>query len=180
MVNPNPNQEIKYTKLFINNRFVDATSGKTFATLNPTNGKVLAHIAEADATDANLAVEAARKAVHRGSPWRLLEGSVRGHLLYRLADLIQRDLEILVNLEALDTGKLFTDAIHDVKESVQTLRYYAGYADKIHGRTNQTEEQDLLTYTRKEPIGVVGVIARFEHPVLAFARIVSPILVAGN
>lgn len=176
----NPIQEIKFTKLFINNRFVDAKSGKTFATINPTTGKVLAHIAEGDKYDVDLAVEAARKAVHRGSPWRLLETSVRGQLLYRLADLIKRDLEILATLETLDTGKLFADAVRDATHAIDTFRYYAGYTDKLHGRTIPTEEQDFFTYTRKEPIGVVGLIASFEHPVVAFARNVGPALAAGS
>jgi aldehyde dehydrogenase (NAD+) len=176
----NPGQEIKYTKLFINNRFVDAKSGKTFATVNPTTGKVLAQIAEADKYDVDFAVEAARKAVHRGSPWRLLEGSVRGQLLHRLADFMKRDLEILANLETLDTGKLYVDAVRDVTHSIETLRYYAGYTDKLHGRTIPTEEQDLFTYTRKEPIGVVGLIATFEHPIVSFAQQVGPALAAGS
>lgn len=176
----NPNQEIKFTKLFINNRFVDAKSGKTFTTVNPTTGKVLAHVAEGDKYDVDLAVEAARKAVHRGSPWRLLEAQVRGQLLYRLADVIKRDLEILANLETLDTGKLYVDAARDVTHAIETIRYYAGYTDKLHGRTIPTEEQDFFTYTRKEPIGVVGLIATFEHPIVSFARKVGPALAAGS
>lgn len=176
----NPNQEIKFTKLFINNRFVDAKSGKTFVTINPTTGKVLAHVAEGDKQDVDLAVEAARKAVHRGSPWRMLLPSVRGQLIARLADLIKRDLEILASLETLDTGKLYADAVRDVTHAIDTIRYYAGYTDKLHGRTIPTEEQDFFTYTRKEPIGVVGLIATYEHPIVSFARKVGPALTAGS
>lgn len=175
----NPNQEIKFTKLFINNRFVDAKNGKTFATINPATGKKLADIAEGDKYDVDLAVEAARRAVHRGSPWRLLQAAVRGQLLSRLADLIKRDLEVLASLEALDTGKLYKDAVLDVNHAIDTIRYYAGYTDKLHGRTIPTEEQDMFTYTRKEPIGVVGLIASFEHPIVSFARKVGPALAAG-
>lgn len=176
----NPNQELKYTKLFINNRFVDAKSGKSFEAFNPATGKVLAKIAEGDKFDVDLAVEAARKAVHRGSPWRLLDASVRGQLLYRLAELFKRDLNVLANLETLDTGKPYLDAVREVNHSIDTLRYYAGYADKIHGKTYPSDGQELLTYTRKEPIGVVGLIATFDHPIVMFSHKVAPALAAGS
>lgn len=176
----NPSQEIKFTKLFINNRFVDAKSSKTFTIINPTTGKVLARIAEGDKYDVDLAVEAARKAVHRGSPWRLLLPSVRGQLIARLGEFIKRDMDILANLETLDTGKLYTDAVRDVTHAFETIIYYAGYTDKLHGRTIPTEEQDFFTYTRKEPIGVVGLISNYESPIVSFARKVAPALAAGS
>lgn len=175
----NPNQEIKYTKLFINNRFVDSKTGKTFHTINPATGKPLAKISEGDKTDVDFAVEAARKAVHRGAPWRLLDASKRGQLLHRLADVFKRDIIILANLESLDTGKPFHSAVRDVNHAIDTLRYYAGYADKVHGRTIPSDGLDLMTYTRREPAGVVAHILSYDHPLALLTWKWGPALAAG-
>lgn len=101
---------ISLPQLFINNEFVDAASKKTFATTNPATGKKIADIAEGDKVDVDLAVKAAKKAFARGSVWRNMDGSVRGYLMNKLADLIDRDSTILANLESLDNGKTFAAA----------------------------------------------------------------------
>lgn len=178
-VKMNPNQDIKFTKLFINNRFVDAKTGKVFQKICPVTGKVLTKIAEGDKYDVDLAVEAALRAVHRGSAWRLLDASKRGFLLYRLADLVQRDFDILVNLETIDTGKVFKSVVRDVEDTISILRYYAGWADKLHGKVLPCDCEDLMAYTLKEPIGVVGLIATYIDPLLTFVRKVAPALTAG-
>lgn len=98
------------SQLFINNEFVDAVSKKTFATINPATGKKIADIAEGDKVDVDLAVKAAKAAFARGSKWRDMDGSTRGYLMNKLADLIDRDSNILANLEALDNGKSFVAA----------------------------------------------------------------------
>ncbi|KAG5674138.1 hypothetical protein PVAND_004123 [Polypedilum vanderplanki] len=94
----NLNQEIKYTKLFINNEFVESVTKKTFVTSNPANGKKLADVAEGDKDDVNLAVEAAKKAFKESSEWRNMDQSARARLMHKLADLIDRDSDIIANV----------------------------------------------------------------------------------
>jgi len=163
---------------FINNEFVDAQSGKTFPTINPANEKKLADIAEGDKADVDLAVAAAKKAFARGSEWRNMDASARGKLLNRLADLIERDTNILANLETLDNGKSFDDSPFDIQISCDTLRYYAGFADKIHGNTIPADG-NLFSYSRKEPIGVVGQIIPWNYPLLMASWKWGPALAAG-
>ncbi|KAG5672905.1 hypothetical protein PVAND_002993 [Polypedilum vanderplanki] len=174
----NPNQEIKYTQLFINNEFVDSVNKKTFVTSNPANGKKLADVAEGDKADVDLAVEAAKKAFARGSEWRNLDASARGKLLHKLADLIDRDSDIIASIESLDNGKPFIMAKADINFSSTVLRYYAGYADKVHGRTVPSDG-NLFSYIRKEPVGVVGQIIPWNFPVLMLSWKWAPALAAG-
>lgn len=129
--------DVKHTQLFINNTFVDAVSGKTFATTNPANHEVLAHVAEAEAADVNKAVAAAKAAFKRGSAWRTMDASQRGQLLVKLAAAVERDASILAKLDSLDNGKTFKDALAvDVGLAIKCFRYYAGWADKarFYGR----------------------------------------------
>jgi len=173
------NPKIEFTKLFINNEFVNAKSGKTFETVNPANGKVIANVAEADAADVNLAVKAAKDAFKLGSPWRTSDAGHRGELMMKLADLMERDLEHLAALESLDNGKPFVIAKHvDVPACIATLRYYAGWADKIHGKTIPVRG-DFFSYTRHEPIGVAGQIIPWNFPLLMQAWKLGPALAAG-
>src|SRR3954452_5242079 len=97
--------QIKQTKILISNNWVDSVSGKTFETINPATGEVIAKVAEADAPDVDLAVKAARKAFHSKGPWRTMSASERGKLLNRLADLIEKNVDELAMLESLDNGK---------------------------------------------------------------------------
>lgn len=175
----NPNQEIKYTKFFINNRFVESKNGKRFEVYNPSTGKILTEVFEGDELDVELAAEAALRAVHRGSIWRSLDASKRGQLLYRLAEVFKRDRNVLANLESLDTGKPFHSALREVDHSIDILRYYAGYADKIHGHTIPSDGYNLMTYTRKEPVGVVGLILSYDHPLAMLTWKWGPALAAG-
>nr|TKV93896.1 hypothetical protein SEVIR_9G259200v2 [Setaria viridis] len=153
--------EIKFTKLFINGEFVDPVSGDTFETRDPRTGNVLAHIAEADKADADLAVKAAREAFDHGT-------YERGRTMNRLADLVEQHTEELAALDGADAGKLLLlGKLMDIPFAEQTLRYYAGAADKYQG------------YTLKEPIGVVGIIIPWNFPSLMFFLKVSPALAAG-
>ena len=147
--------EVKYTKLFINNEFVDAHSGKTFPTIDPSNEEVICEIAEGDKVDVDKAVKAAQKAFEFGSTWRTMDASARGNLIYKLADLMEQNSEYIAQLDTVDNGKPFSTAVEDVEYSVACLRYYAGYADKIHGDTIPCDG-NFFSYTRKEPVGVVG------------------------
>ncbi|XP_063217990.1 aldehyde dehydrogenase 1A1-like [Bacillus rossius redtenbacheri] len=174
----NKNVQIKFTKLFINNEFVDAVSGKTFPTINPTNGKKIIDVAEGDKADVDRAVEAASAAFSRGSPWRTMDASARGKLIYKLATLMERDAEYLANLESLDNGKAYGDSLFDINFSSDIFKYYAGWADKIHGNTCPADGP-VLTMTRKEPVGVVGQIIPWNYPVLMLSWKWGPALAAG-
>jgi len=172
------NPKIKYTKLFINNEFVDAKSGKTFPTLNPCTGEKIVDISEGDKADVDAAVAAARAAFAPGSPWRTLNASDRGKLLHKLADLLDRDRVYLAAVETLDNGKPYGDSDFDITCSIDTLRYFAGWPDKIHGDTIPVDGP-FMTFTRKEPIGVVGSIIPWNYPLMMAAWKIAPALATG-
>ncbi|CAH0714533.1 unnamed protein product, partial [Brenthis ino] len=170
--------EIKYTKLFINNEWVDAVSKKKFPTINPQNETVITEVAEGDKADVDLAVDAAVKAFHRYSEWRLLDASQRGRLLLKLADLIERDVKYLGELETLDNGKPVSQATTEAAWSAQIIRYYAGKADKILGNTIPADGE-VLSMTLKEPVGVCGQILPWNYPIPMFVWKIAPALAAG-
>src|ERR1700692_1398774 len=121
--------------MFIGGKWADSVSGKTFATLNPCTGEAICQVAEGDKADVDLAVKAARKAFETG-PWAKMNGSDRGRLIYKLADLIDKNKEELAALESLDNGKPYKDALAaDLPLTIKCPRYYAGWADKIQGKT---------------------------------------------
>ncbi|KAG7207980.1 hypothetical protein KM043_009560 [Ampulex compressa] len=170
--------DIKYTQLFINNQFVEAASGKKFSTINPANGNVIAEISESDKADVDKAVLAAKQAFAKGSAWREMDASSRGQLIHTFADLIERDLDYIARLEALDNGKTYASAVMDIQASISTLRYYAGWCDKICGHTIPTEDGNF-TLTRKEPVGVVGQIIPWNYPFMMLAWKWGPALATG-
>ncbi|XP_055585639.1 aldehyde dehydrogenase X, mitochondrial [Uranotaenia lowii] len=174
----NPSQEIKYTKLFINNQFVDSKSGKTFPTINPATGQNIVDVSEGDQADVDAAVQAAKAAFARNSSWRQMDASARGKLLNKLADLMERDINVLANLESLDNGKAFGDSVFDMNCAIDTFRYYAGWADKVHGSTVPSDGP-VMTFIRKEPIGVVGQIIPWNYPVLMLTWKWAPALAVG-
>ncbi len=170
---------ISATRLLINNQWIPSISGKTFATINPSTGEEICQIAEADSADVEHAVKAARTAFEHG-PWRKMPASERGRLLNRLADLIEQNADELARLESLDNGKPFSIAkAVDVPASVSTFRYFAGWADKIHGKTIPIDG-DYFCYTRHEPVGVVGQIIPWNFPMLMLAWKLAPALATGN
>jgi len=172
--------EIKYTKLFINNEWVDAIGGKTFDSINPSTGERVTSVAEGEKADVDRAVAAATAAFHRHAPWRRMNASDRGHLLYKLADLIERDREYLAQLETLDNGKPFKDSYHvDLELVIRCFRYYAGWADKNHGK-NIPIDNGSMCYTRHEPVGVCGQIIPWNFPLLMMAWKWGPALATGN
>lgn len=171
---------IKQTKILIGNKWVDSVSGKRFDTINPATGDVLANVAEADAADVDLAVKAARKAFHSKAPWRRMSASERGQLLNRLADLIEKNIEELATLESLDNGKpRHVARTADLPLVLGCYRYYAGWADKIQGKTIPISG-DYFCYTRHEPVGVVGQIIPWNFPLLMQAWKLAPALACGN
>jgi aldehyde dehydrogenase (NAD+) len=178
-VPPEVDIPVLVTRLLINNRWVASRSGKTFATINPSTGEEICQVAEADATDVDLAVEAARAAFEVG-PWRKMKASERGRLLHRLADLIEKNAEELARIESLDSGKPFSVAkAVDIPKTIACYRYFAGWADKVQGKTIPIDG-DFLCYTRHEPIGVVGQIIPWNYPMLMQAWKLAPALATGN
>jgi aldehyde dehydrogenase (NAD+) len=170
--------EVRETECFIGGRWTPAASGKTFETINPATEQVICEVAEGDAADVDLAVEAARQAMNEG-PWGKMDARDRGALLYKLADIIERDLDELAALESLDNGKPVSDAsAADLPLVVDCLRYYAGWADKIHGKTIPVRG-DFFVYTRREPVGVAGQIIPWNFPMLMAAWKWGPALAAG-
>ncbi|MGA8741197.1 MAG: aldehyde dehydrogenase family protein [Terracidiphilus sp.] len=166
-------------KLLIANRWVASESGKTFTTINPSTGEEICQVAEADAADVERAVRAARSAFEHG-PWRSMRASERGRLLHRLADLIESNVDQLARLESLDNGKPVSVAkAVDVAKTVACYRYFAGWADKVHGKTIPIDG-DFLCYTRHEPMGVVGQIIPWNFPMLMMAWKLAPALATGN
>src|SRR5262245_13867216 len=169
---------IKLTRLLINNQWAEASDGGTFDTLNPATGEVIAKVSAATATDVDRAVQAARKALESG-PWKKMDAADRGRLLFKLADLIEKEAEPLAALESLNSGKTITDARGDLQGVVNTLRYYAGWADKIEGRTVPVRGP-FLSYTLRQPVGVVGQIIPWNFPLLMLAWKWGPALACGN
>jgi len=177
-IQPIKDIKIKYTQIFINNKWVNSKSGKTFPDINPVTGEKTVDIQEADKADVELAVAAAKKAFALDSPWRRIDASARGNYLAKLADLLTRDLQTLATLECLDVGKPFATAIGDIQGAAKIIRYYSGFADKICGRTIPVDGE-YFTYTRMEPIGVVGAILPWNFPLFLLAAKVGPALAAG-
>ena len=167
------------TRLLINNEWVPSESGKTFSTFNPATGEELARISEADAADVDKAVRVARNAFERG-PWRKTNASERGRLLNRLADLVEQNADQLATLETLDNGMPLSVARHvAVPLIVGHFRYFAGWADKNHGKTIPING-DYFCYTRHEPVGVVGQITPWNFPLLMYGMKLGPALSMGN
>merc|ERR1712088_22196 len=143
-------------------------------------GETICTVQEGDRADVEMAVSAARKAFSLGSTWRTMDASARGQLLNRLADLIERDRLYLASLESLDNGKPFQDAYNiDLGLTIKCYRYYAGWADKNHGKTIPVDGP-FLSYTRHEPVGVCGQIIPWNFPLLMQAWKLGPALAAGN
>ncbi len=171
--------QVRATKLLIGNQWLDSESGKTFETINPATGEPICRVAEADAPDVDKAVKAARAAFSSG-PWPKMPAAERGRLLYKLADLIEANAEELARLETLDNGKPLRDSrTIDLPLTIATYRYYAGWADKIQGRTIPIAGP-YFCYTRLEPVGVVGQIIPWNFPLLMQAWKIAPAVAAGN
>ncbi|XP_057866408.2 uncharacterized protein LOC131073916 isoform X2 [Cryptomeria japonica] len=169
---------VKYTKLFINGEFVDSVSGKTFETFDPRTEEVITSVSEATTEDVDLAVKAARAAFDHG-PWPRMSGQERGRILNKYADLIQEHCEQLATLETWDGGKPLDIVKHfDMQEALGILRYYTGYADKIHGLTLKMNGP-YQGYTLQEPIGVCGQIIPWNFPLIMFFLKISPALACG-
>ena len=165
------------TDLFINNEWRPAASGKRFPVVNPATEEVLAEVAAGDAADVDNAVRAA-KACFESAAWRDLSARKRGRILFKAADLLENRLDEFARLESMQNGKTLFEAKIELTMTVNTLRYYAGWADKIVGDTLPVEGP-FFAYTLREPVGVVGAIVPWNFPLNIASWKFAPALAAG-
>jgi aldehyde dehydrogenase (NAD+)/phenylacetaldehyde dehydrogenase len=165
-------------KLFINGEWISPSSGEYFQTINPANDNVLSDIPVADYQDVDRAVEAALKAF--ATVWRQkITPAQRDGLLWKFAALLERDKQILMELETLDNGKPLEKAEYDVNGAINHFKYYAGWATKIEGNTIPVDSEKLV-FTTKEPLGVVGLIVPWNFPLMIASWKLAPALACGN
>ncbi len=163
--------------LLIDGQRVPSVSGRTFTTLNPATEQVIATIAEGNEVDVDRAVAAARRAFE--GPWSTMRAAERGHILFRLVELMKTHAGEIAALESLDAGKPISGVLRqDLPAAIDTLTYYAGWADKISGETVSTRS-DALTYTLREPVGVVAVIVPWNFPLMIGMWKLAPALACG-
>ena len=165
-------------RLFIGGEWVDAAGGATFETVHPATGETLAAVAEAGPADVDAAVAAARRAFDEGA-WVRLDAADRARILWRMADLVEARREELARLEVLDNGKPLREAQIDITQAADAFRYYAGWCTKLQGDTIPVRG-NVLNYTLREPLGVVGAIIPWNFPLLMASWKVAPALACAN
>ncbi|KAF4626061.1 hypothetical protein G7Y89_g12098 [Cudoniella acicularis] len=175
---PNGKKYIQPTGLLINNEWVKSSNEQKIATINPTDESEITSVYAATADDVDTAVAAARKAFKDPS-WRDISPTDRGNLMIKLSDLAAEHAEILATIETWDNGKTYNDSLGDVEEVKACLRYYGGYADKIHGQTIDVGPAKFA-YTIREPVGVCGQIIPWNYPLAMAAWKLGPALACGN
>jgi aldehyde dehydrogenase (NAD+) len=164
-------------QLLIDGHRVPSSSGRTFKSLNPATEEVIATIAEGNEADVDRAVAAARRAFE--GPWRTMRAAERGHLLLKWAELLKRHADEIIEIESLDGGKpISATTRQDFPAAIDTLTYYAGWADKITGDVVPTRD-DALTYTMREPVGVVAAIVPWNFPLMIGMWKLAPALACG-
>ncbi len=164
-------------QLLIDGHRVPSSSGRTFKSLNPATEEVIATIAEGNEADVDRAVAAARRAFE--GPWRTMRAAERGNLLLKWAELLKRHADEIIEIESLDGGKpISATTRQDFPAAIDTLTYYAGWADKITGDVVPTRD-DALTYTMREPVGVVAAIVPWNFPLMIGMWKLAPALACG-
>ncbi|MBZ5753548.1 aldehyde dehydrogenase family protein [Metabacillus rhizolycopersici] len=170
---------MKHYKLFIDGKWVDALSGKTFESLNPATGEVNAVVAEAGREDVDLAVKAARKAFESG-PWADMAPGDRGRLLYKVAQALWDKADMLAEVETRDNGLPINETkFIAMPAMIDVLEFYAGLANKVQGST-LASPNNRFNYTLKEPVGVVGAIVPWNFPLMLTMWKLAPALATGN
>lgn len=165
-------------RLFIDGEWVESIEGNTFTTINPATGEVLAIIHEAGEKDVDAAVEAASKAFEEG-PWSKISSYDRSRLMHKLADLMERDFDVLAQLDTLDNGKSIREMKEaDLPNAIEQLRYYAGWTTKMTGQTIPISNS-YFNYTQHEPVGVVGQIIPWNFPIMMALWKIAPALATG-
>lgn len=167
------------TRAFIGGEFKSAKSGKTFATVNPATGKVLAQVAETDKADLDEAVAIARRTFESGS-WSKAAPKDRKKVLLKFADLIEKNIEELALIETLDNGKPYADALGaDLPDVIETIRWHAETIDKLYDQVSPTP-RNIVSMIVREPVGVVGTVIPWNFPLATLAWKIGPSLAAGN
>ncbi|UYO34963.1 betaine-aldehyde dehydrogenase [Bacillus zhangzhouensis] len=165
--------------LFIDGQWVGAKSNDTRDIINPFNQEVIATVSEGSRNDAQLAIKAARKAFDQGD-WANLPGLERGNIVFKIAELIRRDLDELAKLESLDTGKTLEESKADMDDIANVFQYYAGLADKDGGEIISSPIPNSKSELVREPVGVCGQITPWNYPLLQASWKIAPALAAGN
>ncbi|CAJ0933258.1 unnamed protein product, partial [Mesorhabditis belari] len=170
-------------ELFIDGKFQASSSGRTYETINPATEKVICSLPKANVEDVNKAVAAAKKAFEEGE-WSKMSARERGKRLFKLADLMEQHKEELATLESIDSGAVYTLALKThVGMSIDTWRYFAGWCDKIEGTTipiTDARPNKNLCITKREPVGVVGLITPWNYPLMMLSWKMAACLAAGN
>jgi (Z)-2-((N-methylformamido)methylene)-5-hydroxybutyrolactone dehydrogenase len=170
--------EIRDYEMLVGGEWIGARSGRTFESVNPYSGAVWATAPEAEAEDVDRAVRAARDAFDEG-PWRTMTGTERARLMRRLAELIADNADALARVESTDNGKLLKEMVGQLRALPEWYFYFAGAADKLQGDTIPSDKPNFFVYTRKEPVGVVGMILPWNSPLLLLTWKLAAALAAG-
>ncbi|MBS4190577.1 betaine-aldehyde dehydrogenase [Bacillus sp. FJAT-49705] len=166
-------------KMHIDGSWIEAKSQATRKIINPSNQELIATVAEGNEEDAVLAIRAARKTFDQGS-WASTPANLRGKLIYKIAELIERDKSELAHLETLDTGKTLIESKGDMEDIAEVFRYFAGLADKNAGEMIESPIPNSISKVVREPIGVCALIMPWNYPLLQAAWKIAPALAAGN
>jgi acyl-CoA reductase-like NAD-dependent aldehyde dehydrogenase len=172
------NKEIRVpTRLFINNEFTISSDNLEMEVINPASEEIICKVSCGSEKDADKAINAAFTAYF--GPWAKLTGDDRAKLLFKLADLFEKNIADFAYLESLDNGKILRDSIDDMEEALKYIRYYGGWADKIEGKSFPCTGNMTIS-TRRIPYRVVGLISPCNYPLLMSAWKIFPALAAGN
>lgn len=165
-------------KLYINGQWRDSQNGHTFPTINPATEEEVIKVAEAFEDDINAAIQAARNAFDSG-PWPKMSGHERGRILFKIGDLILKYGEELAYRETIDMGMLYKHSIATTHTAANMFYYYSGWSSKIEGSVKPVDGE-FLTYTLREPLGVVCAITPFNFPIVLSVIKFAPALTCGN
>jgi aminomuconate-semialdehyde/2-hydroxymuconate-6-semialdehyde dehydrogenase len=174
-----PKQGVIDQKMFIDGKYVDAASGQTFESRNPSTNEVIAKVAKGDASDADRAVRAARKAFDEG-PWPKMPVAERSAILMKVGAGIKKRLDELSELETLDQGKPIRESSHlDIPRSAYNFEFFADYVRMLSSEANPVDDK-FINYTLREPVGVVACISPWNFPLLLMTWKLGPALACGN
>ena len=169
---------MKY-QLYIDGQWSDPAAGRWFETANPYSGEAWAEIPRGDAADVDRAVLAAHRAFREGE-WPRLTATRRGQMLRRFAGILTDNAEALARIEVRDNGKLYAEVLNQCRYLAEWFDYYGGLADKVEGVVPPIDKPNVLSYTRREPLGVCACITPWNSPLLLLAWKAAPALAAGN
>ena len=175
------NGHVRYGKMLIGGEWVDAADGRTFEAIYPGSGRTIAHVALAGEADVDRAVAAARTAFESG-PYTKMNGAARGRLLWKIADLMEANIDELAELETLNNGKPLLESRRvDLPQSIACFRYYAGWSGKTGGQTIEPDANaNAFAYTLREPLGVCGQIIPWNFPIQMATWKIAPAVACGN